>query len=91
MFIIFVVNNGRLGISIVERIDISLDIFGISINSTPLLMKGILTLSALQTKTDTFKNSVDSDETPLNQDLHCLSYNFASVNICISGHVQIQG
>ena len=57
-----------------------------------------LTLSVLQTKTDTCANSVDPDETACNklshQDLHCLPsyYLFWTEipKICISGHVKIR-
>ena len=39
-----------------------------------------LTLSALQTNTDTFANSADPDETariePSHQDLHCLPFSY---------------
>ena len=56
-----------------------------------------LTLSDRQTKTDTFANSLDPDETacnePSHQGLQCLSFCFwflTGIPICNSGHVQIQ-
>ena len=57
----------------------------------------ILTLSSLQTNTDTFANSADPDETahnePSHQDLQCLpcSYRYLSQTpICNNGCVQTQ-
>ena len=56
-----------------------------------------LTLPARETKADTYANSVDPDDTDLNEpshlDLHCLPFYFrffSCTTICNSGHVQIQ-
>ena len=49
-----------------------------------------LTLSALQTKTNTFANSIGTDETTLWQAFAILIFVFCSTPICNCGHVQNQ-
>ena len=51
-----------------------------------------LTVSALLTKTDTFANSVDPDETTISSGSTLFALRFKTVNpVCISENVEIQG
>ena len=57
-----------------------LDFFFIFLLQTTCIICGTLTVSVLQTKTDTFANSIDPDQMalsgPSHEDLHCLPFCF---------------